>query len=72
MYDIFIIKLLNIRTVTTAIPVTQFGVKVFARSANSIALSKGTLDDGIKFNSDEKKSHRSCWNGVHAATGSLE
>ena len=42
--------------VTAAIPVTPFEEKVFAHSANSIAVSKGTLDDGIKFHSNAKKS----------------
>ena len=40
--------------VTAAIPVTRFGRKVLAHSANSIAVLKGTLDDGIKFNSKAK------------------
>ena len=35
--------------VTAAIPVTRFGGKVLAHSANSIVVSKGTLDDGIKY-----------------------
>ena len=54
---------------TAAIPVTRFGGKVLAHSANSIAISKGILDDGVKFNSDAKKSDRSCRNGVDTATG---
>ena len=58
--------------VTAAIPVTQFGGKVLAHSANSIAVSKGTLDDIIKFNSDAKKSDRSRRNGVDTATVFLE
>ena len=49
---------------TAAIPVTRFGGKVFAYNANSIVVSKGTLDNGIKFNSGAKKSDRSCRNGV--------
>ena len=58
--------------VTAAISVTRFGEKVLAQSANSIAVSKGTLDDGIKSNSNAKKSDRSCRNGVDTATGFLE
>ena len=57
---------------TAAIPVTRFREKVLAQSANSIAASKGTLDDGIKFNSNAKKSDRSCRNDVDTATGFLE
>ena len=49
---------------TAAIPVTRFGGKVFAYNANSIVVSKSTLDNGIKFNSGAKKSDRSCRNGV--------
>ena len=40
---------------TAAIPVTRFGEKILALSANSITVSKGTLDDGIKFNLNAKK-----------------
>ena len=58
--------------VAAAIPVTRFGGKVLAHSANSIAVSKGTLDDGIKFNLSVKKFHRSCTNSVDIATGFLE
>ena len=58
--------------VTAAIPGTRFGGKVLAHSANSIVLSKGTLDDGILFNSDAKKFNRSCRNGVNTATSFLE
>ena len=58
--------------VAAAIPVTRFEGKVLAHSANSIAVSKGTLDDGIKFNSEAKKSDRSCTNGVDTATGFVE
>ena len=58
--------------VTATIPVSRFGGKVLAHSENSIAILKGTLDDGIKFNSDAKKSDRSCRNGVDTATGFLE
>ena len=43
---------------TAAIPVTRFRGKVLAHKANSTAISKGTLDDGIKFNSDVKKFDR--------------
>ena len=57
---------------TAAIPVTRFWGKVLAHSANSIAVTKCTLDDGIKFNSDAKKSDRSCRNGIDTATGFLE
>ena len=56
-------------SVTAAIPVTMFGGKVLGHSANSKAVSKGTLADGIEFNSDAKKSDRSCRNGVDTATG---
>ena len=45
-----------IALVTAAIPVTRFGGKVLAHSTNSIAVSRGTLDDGFKFNSNAKKS----------------
>ena len=45
--------------VTAAIPVTRFGGKVLAHSANSIAVSKATLDDEIKFSSSAKKSDQS-------------
>ena len=57
---------------TAAIPVTGFERKVLAHSENSIAVSKGTLDDGIKFNSDANESDRSCRNGVDTGTGFLE
>ena len=57
---------------TAAIPATRFGGKVLAHSANSIAVSKGTLDNGIKFNSDAKKSNRSFRNGVDTGTGFLQ
>ena len=58
--------------VTAAIPVIRFGRKVLAHRANSIVVSKGTLDDGIKFNSSAKKSDRSYRNGVDTATGFLK
>ena len=54
------------------IPVTRFWEKVLAHSANSIAVLHSTLNDGIKFNSDEKKSDRSCSNGLNTATSFLE
>ena len=57
---------------TAAIPVTRFGGKVLAHSANSIAVSKVTFNHEIKFNSDAKKSDRLCRNGVDTATGFLE
>ena len=57
---------------TAAIPVTRFVKKALAQSANSIAVSKGTLDDGMKFNSNAKKFDRSCRNRVDTATGFLE
>ena len=57
---------------TAAIPVTRFGGKVLAHSANSIAVSKGTLNDGIKFVSNAKKSNRSCRNGVDTGTDFLK
>ena len=50
--------------VTAAIPITRFGGKVLAHSANSIAESKSTLVDEIKFNSSVKKSNRSYRNSV--------
>ena len=59
-------------SVTAAIPVTRFGEKVLAHSANATAVSKGTRDGGIKFNSDAKKSDRSCTNGADTATDFLE
>ena len=40
---------------TAAIQVTPFEGKALAHSANSIAVSKGTLNDGIKCNSEAKK-----------------
>ena len=49
---------------TASIPIKRFG-----DSANSIAVSKGTPNYGTKFNSDAKKSDRSCRNGVDAVTG---
>ena len=55
--------------VTPAIPVTRFGGKVLAHSTNSIVVSIGTLDVGIKLNSKAKKSDRLCRNGVDTATG---
>ena len=54
----------HIVDVTAAISVVPFGGKVLAHSANSIAVSKGILDDGIKFNSSAKKSDQSYRNGV--------
>ena len=65
-------KTILLTSVTAAISVTQFEKKVFAHSANLIAVSKGTLDDGIKFNSYAKKSDRSCRNGVDTAIDFLE
>ena len=59
-------------SVTAAIPVMRFGGKVLVHSANSIAVPKGILDDGINFNSYAKKYDRLCWNGVDTATGFLE
>ena len=59
-------------TVIAAIPVTRIGGKVLAHSANPIAVSKGTLNDRIKFNSSAKKSDRICRNSVDTATGFLE
>ena len=53
-------------------PVTRFEGKVLAHSANSIAVSKDTLDDGIKYNSEAKKSDRSRKNGDDTTTGFLE
>ena len=48
----------NVKNAMTAtIPVIRFGEKVLSRSENSIAVSKGTLDDKIKFNSSAKKSN---------------
>ena len=60
------------RASNAVIPVIWLGGKVLAHSANSIAVSKGTLDDGIKFNLEAKKSDRSCGNGVDTATAFLE
>ena len=65
-------KTILLTSMTAAISVTRFEKKVFAHSANSIAASKGTLDDGIKFNSYAKKSDRSCRNGVDTAIDFLE
>ena len=55
-----------------AIPVTRFGEKVLVHSANSTLVSKRTLDDGIKFNSNAKKSDRSYRNGVDTGTDFVE
>ena len=54
---------------TAAIPVTGFGGKILVHSANLIVVSKGTLDDEIKYNSEAKKSDRSCRNGIDTAAG---
>ena len=54
---------------TATIPIARFGGKVFAHWANSIAVSKGTLDDGIKSYSNAKKSDQSCRKGVDTAIG---
>ena len=54
---------------TAAILVTRLRENVIGHSGNSIAVSKGIFDDGIKFNSNLKKSDQLCRNGVDIATG---
>ena len=56
---------------TATISVTRFGGKALVHSSNSIAISEGTLDNGIKFNSDAKYD-QPCRNGIDTVTGFLE
>ena len=58
--------------VTAVIPVTRFRGKGLGTQCKLNRGIKGTLDDGIKFNSDAKNSDRWCRNGADTATGFLE